>query len=153
MASHLSFWSSLPYQLPLSRTGGVRLSSRYGLRTHPILRVKRHHDGIDLATPANAPVYVTADGMVEWIQRAPGMGLSVKVRHAHGLQSVYGHLSQASVRAGQSIRRGQQVGSVGSTGRSTGPHLHYALRLGGRFIDPLRFSALVRAHLGGNNPR
>lgn len=142
-----SWWASLPYQLPLSRAGGVRLSSGYGLRTHPVLGVKRYHDGIDLATPAHAPVYATADGVVAGVHRSAGLGLSVTLRHAHGLQTVYGHLSRCDLRAGQPVRRGQRVGAVGSTGRSTGPHLHYALRQGGRYIDPLRFSALVRSHL------
>jgi len=145
-ATH-SWWSSLPYQLPLSRADGVRLSSGYGLRTHPVLGVKRHHDGIDLATPAHAPVYATADGLVAGVHRSAGLGLSVTLRHGHGLQTVYGHLSRCDLRAGQSVRRGQRVGAVGSTGRSTGPHLHYALRQGSRYIDPLRFSALVRANL------
>ncbi len=149
MASHRSRWATLPYQLPLSRVGGVRLSSRYGLRTHPVLGVKRHHDGIDLATPAGSPVYATADGVVERIYRSATLGLAVTLRHAHGLCTVYGHLSRCGLRAGQAVRRGQRVGAVGSTGRSTGPHLHYALRQGGRSIDPLRFSALVRSHLTG----
>lgn len=140
-------WASLPYQLPLSRAGGVRLSSGYGLRSHPVLGVERHHNGIDLATPAHSPVYATADGVVAGVHRSAGLGLSVTLRHAHGLQTVYGHLSRCDLRTGQPVRRGQRVGAVGSTGRSTGPHLHYALRQGGRYIDPLRFSALVRAHL------
>ena len=145
-------WAALPYQLPLTRDGGVRLSSRYGPRTHPVLGVKRHHDGIDLATPTGSPVYATADGVVEGVFRSATLGLAVTLRHAHGLRTVYGHLSRCGLRAGQAVRRGQRIGAVGSTGRSTGPHLHYALRQGGRFIDPLRFAALVRSHLDGAAP-
>lgn len=151
-ASRRSRWAALPYQLPLARDGGVRLSSRYGLRTHPVLGVKRHHDGIDLATPAGSPVYATADGVVEGVFRSATLGLAVTLRHAHGLRTVYGHLSRCGLRAGQPVRRGQRVGAVGSTGRATGPHLHYALRQGARFIDPLRFAALVRSHLDGTAP-
>lgn len=147
-ASRRARWSALPHQLLLVREGGVRLSSRYGLRTHPVLGVKRHHDGIDLATPAGSPVYATADGVVERVLRSATLGLAVTLRHAHGLRTVYGHLSRCGLRAGQAVRRGQRVGVVGATGRATGPHLHYALRQGTRFIDPLRFSALVRSHLG-----
>lgn len=148
-ASRRARWAALPHQLPLQRDGGVRLSSRYGLRTHPVLGVKRHHDGIDLANPTGSPVYATADGVVEAVHRSATLGLAVTLRHAHGLRTVYGHLSRCGLRAGQPVRRGQRVGAVGSTGRATGPHLHYALRQGGRFIDPLRFAALVRSHLDG----
>lgn len=152
VVSRRARWAALPHHLPLARDGGVRLSSRYGPRTHPVLGVVRHHDGIDLATPAGSPVYATADGVVETVRRSATLGLAVTLRHAHGLRTVYGHLSRCGLRAGQAVRRGQRIGAVGSTGRATGPHLHYALRQGGRFIDPLRFSALVRSHLTGAAP-
>lgn len=134
-------WSALPHHLPLK---AVRLSSSFGYRHHPLRGGLRHHDGIDLAAPAGAAVYATAPGRVERVALAGGLGLAVFVRHAHGLVTVYGHLGRCRVRQGQAVRRGTPVGEVGTSGLSTGPHLHYALLFEGLPVDPLWFARQVR---------
>lgn len=115
----------------------ARLTSGFGMRAHPILGSSRLHLGIDLAAPAGTPVVATSDGIVSTAQWAGGYGLLVQLDHAGGLQTRYGHLSQLNVASGQHVARGEVIGFVGSTGRSTGPHLHYETRLHGQAVNPL----------------
>ena len=127
----------------LSQIAGVRplasarMTSGFGMRWHPLLGGERMHSGIDLAAPAGTPVVATADGIVGEAAWNGGYGLYVAIAHAGGMQTRYGHLSQLAVSAGQAVTAGQLIGYVGSTGRSTGPHLHYELRLNGQAVRPL----------------
>jgi murein DD-endopeptidase MepM/ murein hydrolase activator NlpD len=107
-------------------------------RLHPILRVRRPHLGIDYAAPYGTPVWSIADGEVVRVARLGGMGKSVKVRHASGYVSTYGHLQRYApgLRVGQKVRRRQVIGYVGSTGLATGPHVHYDLRKDGKAVNP-----------------
>ncbi|AKH43157.1 murein DD-endopeptidase MepM/ murein hydrolase activator NlpD [Altererythrobacter atlanticus] len=115
---------------------GVALTSDYGMRNHPILRKRRQHNGVDLAGPSGTPVYATADGMVSRASRFGSYGNYIQIEHGGELETRYAHLSGYEVSAGDRVHKGQLIGYVGSTGRSTGPHLHYEVRLAGEPVDP-----------------
>jgi murein DD-endopeptidase MepM/ murein hydrolase activator NlpD len=118
----------------------VRITSRFGRRTDPILSRIGHHGGIDYAAPTGTPAWAVADGRVEFAGRKGGFGNLVILRHPDGNSTYYAHLSRigAGISRGARVRQKEVVGLVGSTGRSTGPHLHFALRQEGRFVDPAR---------------
>ena len=120
-----------------------RVTSKFGWRTHPIGGTISHHNGLDIAQPTGTPVYATAFGVVKWVKREmDGLGLAVCIEHPTGYESIYGHLSTHAVRERDVIQRGALVGQVGSTGRSTGPHLHYAILFQGKPVDPERYCFL-----------
>lgn len=120
------------------------ISSRFGKRKHPISRSVRHHEGIDLSVPTGTHVRAVTAGVVIFAGSYGGYGKLVSVQHAGGYSSIYGHLSDILVNPGQSVAVGQIVGRVGSTGLSTGPHLHFEWRKNGKTIDPLKaFPALA----------
>ena len=121
-----------------------RVSSPFGLRYHPITEKLHNHSGIDLPQPLYTPVYATADGVVNRIVFQPtGLGLAVYLRHESGYVTVYGHLVDHSVEVGEFVERGQQIARVGSSGISTGPHLHYAVLERGLPVDPADFCFLL----------
>ena len=126
-----------------------RMSSNYGLRSHPILGYKRMHAGIDFAAPSGTPIHAVTDGRVTIAGWHGGHGKYVRLAHAGNLGSGYGHMSRIAVKPGQQVRRGQVVGYVGSTGLSTGPHLHYELYRGGKTIDPRSIKFTETAQLSG----
>lgn len=120
-----------------------RVSSRFGWRVHPVGGDAQLHNGLDLPQPAGTPVYATADGVVKWVIWEPdGLGLGVCIEHPTGYQSIYGHLSTHAVQRGDDVRRGELIGRVGNTGRSTRPHLHYTVRYQGKPVDPARYCFL-----------
>ncbi len=123
-----------PAGLPLHN---ARLSSTFGYRFHPLSGRYQPHAGVDLAAPMGAPVAATADGMVGSAGWMGGYGLTIEVDHGQAIQTRYAHLSAMAVSPGQSVKQGQVIGFVGSTGRSTGPHLHYEVRVAEVAIDPL----------------
>ena len=115
-------------------------TSGYGVRSDPFGRGAAMHGGIDLAGPSGTPIYATADGTVGragW--NSGGYGNLVEVNHGRGIETRYGHLSQILVSPGQQVRRGQLIARMGSTGRSTGSHLHYEVRIEGRAVNPIPF--------------
>lgn len=120
----------------------IPVSSYYGRRLHPLLHEYKHHSGIDLPGDMGEPVHATADGVIIETGITPTIGKFVKIRHAYGFTTLYGHLSEIEVMQGDTIRIGRMVGKVGSTGRSTGPHLHYAIRKNGREQNPLPYCYL-----------
>ena len=124
---------SVPSGMPV---GGVTLTSDYGLRNHPILGGRRNHKGVDLAGPTGTPVYATADGYVSKAERFGSYGNYIQIEHGGELQTRYAHLSGYAIAAGQTVKKGQLIGYVGTTGRSTGPHLHYEVRVAGEAVDP-----------------
>jgi len=124
---------SVPSRMPVD---GVRLSSDYGMRNHPVLGGQRAHKGVDLAGASGTPVYATADGYVSRADRFGSYGNYISIEHGGELQTRYAHLSGFEVTAGERVSKGQLIGYVGSTGRSTGPHLHYEVRVGGEAVDP-----------------
>jgi murein DD-endopeptidase MepM/ murein hydrolase activator NlpD len=116
------------------------LTSGFGVRSDPFRARAAMHPGIDLAGPLGTPVYATADGVVdrsEW--NNGGYGNLIEIDHGQGIQTRYGHLSQRIAQPGQRVHRGDLIGLMGSTGRSTGSHLHYEVRLAGQAIDPISF--------------
>lgn len=115
---------------------GAGISSGFGWRRHPISGGFKFHAGIDLAAPTGTPIVATAAGVVSSADWYGGYGLCVTVDHQNGYVTLYGHMSQIAVSAGQSVQAGQPLGRVGSTGSSTGPHLHYELRRDGYAVNP-----------------
>jgi len=120
----------------LSPLAGAPLSSGFGMRRHPLLGSRRFHAGVDLAAPTGSPIRAASDGVVTSAGWNGGYGLLVSLGHAGNRETRYGHLSRLGVRTGQSVKRGDVIGYVGSTGRSTGPHLHYELRVNGFPVAP-----------------
>ena len=119
-------------------TGIMR--SGFGARNHPLLGYYKMHTGVDWAAPLGTPVYASGNGIVEKVGWESGYGKYVRIRHANGYETAYGHMTAfaRSTQPGARVRQGQVIGYVGSTGLSTGPHLHYEILVNGRFVDPLR---------------
>ena len=115
-----------------------RKTSGMGMRLHPIFQTMQVHHGIDYAAPTGTPAYTVGDGVVDFAGVQGGYGNVVIVRHANNHSTVYAHLSRIQVRKGQSVTQGQVIGAVGSTGWSTGPHLHFEFRINGTYTDPQR---------------
>ena len=128
---------SVPSDKPVKTAA---FTSGYGVRSDPFRGVAAMHAGIDLSGPRGTPIHATADGVVgtaAW--NSGGYGNLVKIDHGRGIETRYGHLSAMSVRAGERVTRGQVIGRMGSTGRSTGNHLHYEVRIDGRAVNPIPF--------------
>lgn len=119
------------------------ISSKYGSRLHPILNEYKHHSGIDLPGNYGDRVYATANGVVSnaAVTNSP-IGTYVKIKHSYGYVTTYGHLSKLDTHQGDTVKIGQTIGFVGSTGRSTGPHLHYGIMKNGREQNPLPYCYL-----------
>jgi murein DD-endopeptidase MepM/ murein hydrolase activator NlpD len=115
---------------------GTHISSGFGYRTDPFAGSTAFHAGLDFKGPTGAPIYSAAKGKVAFVGRRPGYGNCIEVDHGNGLRTRYAHMSAFRTRVGQQVLAGQQIGAVGSTGRSTGPHLHFEVRLNGQPINP-----------------
>jgi murein DD-endopeptidase MepM/ murein hydrolase activator NlpD len=113
------------------------VSSPFGERFHPILGYVRMHKGVDLAAAAGTPIVAAADGKVIEAGWHGGYGEQVEIAHASGLETSYGHMSRIAARIGQVVRKGEVIGWVGSTGLSTGPHVHFEVTRNGRAVNPL----------------
>ena len=121
------------------------------MRRHPILGYSRMHAGLDFKAGYGTPIYAVTDGVVAYAGRKGGYGNFVQLNHGGGLASGYGHMSRFAVSSGSRVRRGQIIGYVGSTGLSTGPHLHYELYRGGRAVNPMSVKFTQRAQLSGSD--
>ncbi len=128
---------AVPVRKPVA--GEVDMSSPYGMRMDPFLGRPAIHTGIDLRGETGEPVHATATGKVSIAGREGGYGNMIEINHGNGLATRYGHLSEIDVKVGQTVRIGETVGKIGSTGRSTGPHLHYETRINGEAVDPQKF--------------
>ena len=135
---------SVPSRMPLE---GAALTSGYGMRTHPVLGGRRQHSGIDLAAATGTPVYATADGVIGRADWYSSYGLYVAIEHGASMQTRYAHLSRLAVAAGDNVKKGDLIGYVGSTGRSTGPHLHYEVRIDGLAVNPIPYMVESEAQL------
>jgi murein DD-endopeptidase MepM/ murein hydrolase activator NlpD len=135
----------------LSRPVNGAVTSGFGMRRHPILGYSRMHSGLDFKGGYGAPIYAVTDGTVAYAGRKGGYGNFVQINHGGGLATGYGHMSRFAVSSGTRVRRGQIIGYVGSTGLSTGPHLHYELYRNGRAVNPMSVKFTQRAQLSGND--
>lgn len=117
----------------------LSFTSKFGVRSDPFRGTAAMHAGVDIPGKIGTPIYATADGIVQRAERAGGYGNLVEVNHGKGIETRYGHLSKILVAPNTKVRRGQLIGLMGSTGRSTGSHLHYEVRVDGRAISPIPF--------------
>jgi murein DD-endopeptidase MepM/ murein hydrolase activator NlpD len=128
---------AVPVRKPI--VGEVDMSSPFGMRMDPFVRGPAIHTGIDLHGDTGDPVRATANGRVTIASWQGGYGKMVEIDHGNGLSTRYGHMSVIDVKVGDQVRIGQTIGKIGSTGRSTGPHLHYETRINDEAVDPQRF--------------
>ena len=119
--------------------GGGTLRSRFGYRIHPIFHTRKLHTGVDLAARSGTPIYAAGDGVIEYYKWQSGYGNKVEIKHVNGYETAYGHMSRYvdGLGVGSKVRQGQVIGYVGSTGQSTGPHLHFEMHINGNLVDPL----------------
>jgi murein DD-endopeptidase MepM/ murein hydrolase activator NlpD len=136
LAERAEEWRKIPCVHPIP---GSLVVSRFGMRTHPLLGVWAMHEGTDFGARTGTPVVATADGVVKFSGWKPGFGYTVTIDHGGGYSTRYAHNSKNRVRKGERVRRGDVVALLGSTGVSTGPHLHYEVRVNGAPKDPLQF--------------
>ncbi len=129
---------------PLPKTVTQTLTSNYGIRRDPFTDEHRFHDGIDIAAPTGSDVLASADGVIEEVATGKDYGRYVRLRHRDGSHTIYGHLSKQLAEIGQQVRQGQKLGEVGSTGRSTGPHLHFEIERDGHAVNPIASLSLPR---------
>jgi len=135
-----AFLASLPAIQPVSNKELKRLASGFGMRMHPIYKVRKMHTGTDFSLPTGTPVHATGDGVIEFTKtKFSGYGKHIKIKHGFGYQTLYAHLSGFLVRAGQKVKRGQVIGYSGNTGGSTAPHLHYEVIKNGKKVDPVNY--------------
>ncbi len=134
--------SKAPFALPYNSS--VRLTSGFGGRSDPFGRGHRMHEGQDFAGSYGSAILATADGVVTYAGWENGYGRLIKVQHAFGIETRYGHLSNIRVNVGERVSRGERIGDMGNTGRSTGTHLHYEIRIGGNAINPMKYIKAAR---------
>lgn len=130
--------SRIPSVLPLN-IRDFTISSGFGERIDPILETPKFHEGLDFSAPIGTNVYATADGKVEFAEDKTDYGKCVDINHGNSYTTRYGHLSKILVSKGQEVKRGQLIGLVGSSGKSTGPHLHYEVHVNGEAQDPVNY--------------
>jgi murein DD-endopeptidase MepM/ murein hydrolase activator NlpD len=126
----------------------ARLTSGYGPRSNPVLKRRQMHRGIDWAAPRGTPVRAAGNGVVVAIERSGAYGRYIEIDHGGTVATVYAHLHRfaAGMRVGRRVRQGDLIGRIGSTGRATGPHLHYEVLVAGRQIDPFAVRPIINAH-------
>ncbi len=129
----------LPAIQPVLNKDLTRMASGYGWRIDPIYHTRRFHEGMDFTAPIGTDIYATADGTVMSAGWQQGYGNCVQINHGYGYVTLYGHMSAIKVRIGQPVKRGDVIGLVGSTGKSTGPHLHYEVHFKGQIMNPQNY--------------
>ncbi|MEM1129156.1 MAG: DUF5930 domain-containing protein [Pseudomonadota bacterium] len=132
----------LPFSSPIRAT--VRQTSGFGFRRDPFTGGRRMHSGVDWAGPHGTPIHASADGVVVFAGWQSGYGRLIKVQHVFGIETRFGHLAKINVKVGQRVSRGDIIGAMGNSGRSTGTHLHYEVRVGGVPVNPLRYIEAAR---------
>lgn len=135
--------ASIPMLVPV--TSNRTMSSHFGMRMHPVLGGYRMHRGVDLPASTGTPIRATADGVIGRADWFGGYGLCVQIEHGANMETRYGHMSRIAVAEGQRVHKGDVIGYVGSTGRSTGPHLHYEVRIGGEAVNPVPYLQVAEA--------
>lgn len=131
---------STPAIQPVSNSDLKRVASGFGHRIDPIYKTPRFHAGLDFTAPQGTPIYATANGVIKTAGNlGNGYGNHVVINHGYGYETLYGHMYRVKARRGQRVKRGEVIGYVGSTGKSTGPHCHYEVHKNGRPMDPVYF--------------
>jgi len=131
---------SIPAIQPVSNKQLTRIASGFGSRIDPVYKVSKFHAGLDFAAPQGTPIYATADGRVKLADsEAGGYGNHVVLDHGYGYETLYGHMVRMKVHQGEKVKRGEVIGWVGSTGKSTGPHCHYEVHKNGTPVDPIYY--------------
>ena len=132
--------SSIPSIQPVNNKNLKRMASGYGYRIDPIYKTRRMHTGMDFTAKAGTDIYATGDGVVEVIETSGwGYGKSIVINHGYGYRTRYAHLSSFKVKQGQKVKRGELIGLIGNSGKSTGPHLHYEVEKGGKKLNPVHY--------------
>jgi murein DD-endopeptidase MepM/ murein hydrolase activator NlpD len=132
--------ASIPAIQPLSNKDLTRIASGFGMRIDPVYGTPKMHKGLDFTAPQGTPIYATGDGLVSTAGYSEGgYGNHVIISHGYGYQTLYGHMVRLKVSGGQKVKRGEVIGWVGSTGKSTGPHCHYEVHINGEAVDPVYF--------------
>ncbi len=131
--------ASIPAIQPVSNKDMKRIGSYFGYRTDPFYKVTKFHEGIDFTASVGTDIYATGDGIIAQSDRKGGYGKCITINHGFGYSTLYAHLSKIDVKPGQRVKRGQVIGHVGNTGKSTAPHLHYEVHKNSRSIDPINF--------------
>lgn len=129
----------IPAIQPVANKDLKKTASGYGWRVDPIYKTRKFHEGMDFSAAIGTPVFATGDGKVVKAGWQQGYGHTVEVDHGYGYRTVYAHLSKIKTRAGAKVNRGDQIGDVGNSGKSTGPHLHYEVRLNGKHLNPMNY--------------
>ncbi len=134
------YWNHVPAIQPVDNKHLKRLASGFGYRIDPIYKVRKFHEGLDFSAPIGTPIYATGDGTVEKVKRSRrGYGNHVIINHGFGYKTLYAHMSKIIVKPGQKVKRGQIIGYVGNTGKSTAPHLHYEVWKNGKKVNPINY--------------
>lgn len=132
--------AAIPAIQPVSDKDLTRIASGFGRRIDPVYKVPKFHAGLDFTAPVGTPIYATADGVVkEAGYNAGGYGNRVVISHGYGYETLYGHMYRIKTRSGRKVRRGEVIGYVGSTGKSTGPHCHYEVHRSSNPVDPVYY--------------
>lgn len=130
------FYEALPAIIPT--TGGYSIEG-FGMRVHPILKVMKMHEGLDILTDVGSPVFAPGNGKVVYVGLRGGYGMTIEIDHGFGYKTLYAHLSRTLVKEGQTVKRGEKIALTGNSGLSTGPHLHYEVHLNGIPQDPINY--------------
>jgi hypothetical protein len=132
--------SAIPAIQPVNNKRLARIASGFGYRIDPVYKITKFHAGLDFTAPQGTPIYATADGVVKEANfNAGGFGNQVIINHGYGYETLYGHLYKIKAKRGKRVKRGEVIGYVGNTGKSTGPHCHYEVHKSGQPVDPVYF--------------
>jgi septal ring factor EnvC (AmiA/AmiB activator) len=135
-------FASMPLIAPVRKdylARNIHLLSGFGRRLHPIYKVPKMHEGIDFTAKRGTPIQASGNGKIIKVKKSPSYGNYVVISHGYGYETLYAHMQDVQVKVGQEVTRGEQIGTVGNTGRSTAPHLHYEIHLNGRPINPISY--------------
>ncbi|MCK5136158.1 MAG: M23 family metallopeptidase [Bacteroidales bacterium] len=138
--ARLDMLPAIPAIQPIENRDLTLIASGFGHRIHPIYKIRKMHTGIDFSAPVGTPVYATADGVVETAVRSGrGLGNRIQIDHGYGYKTLYAYMDELNVRSGQRVKRGDVIGTVGDTGLSVAPHLHYEVHLNGEPVNPINY--------------
>lgn len=136
---HDDMLKCIPAIQPVSNKDLKKTASGYGVRVDPIYKTTKFHEGMDFSANIGTPIYATGNGTVTKAGWQSGYGRVVVINHGYGYETLYAHMNKINVRVGQKVTRGEVIGEVGNTGKSTGPHLHYEVHVKGRVVNPVNY--------------